>query len=167
MNTPLQKLASEADQLWKDITRAQEILAGLDRPSGRPSARTEARDKDLAKIRDFEEEAGHRVHVMEEYIMLLRPEDKTDALIQMAAAHQILRDNAAPADGENDLSPRQRLALRMLGEATAFLGQESGASIPENLSRRFGWMSDTTWEQVHSESCVLLDRYYGQIDKAA
>lgn len=167
MSTPLQTLAAEADLLWKDITRAQEILAGLDRPSGRPSARTEARDRDLAKVRDFEEESCDRVHLMEEYMMLLKPEDRTDALIQMAAAHQILRDNASPTDGERDLSPRQRLALRMLGEATAFLGQESGPSIPENLSGRFGWNSGITWEQVLVESRVLLDRYHGQVEKAA
>ncbi len=167
MSTPLQTLAAQADQLWKEITRADEILLSLDRPSGRPSARTEARDKDLGKIRQFFEEARDRFHLMEEYMMLIKPEDKSDALIQIAAAHQILKENATPPEVNGEPSSRQRLALRMLAEATVFLEREGGTSISTTFGGLFGWKAGISWEEVLAQSRALLDRYHGQIEKAA
>lgn len=165
MTTPLQRLAAEADQLWKEITRADEIIVKLDKPGGR-AARADTRESDMCQIRLFFDEATARVHLIEDYMMLLKPEDKKDALIQIAAVHEISKEYATPSDEPHEPSSKHRLASRMLAEATAFLERDSGTSI-SSLGEAFGWRSPITWDDILSRSRALLDRYHGQIEKTA
>jgi hypothetical protein len=166
MTTTLQKLAAEADQLWKDITRADEILTKFEKAAGRPSSRVEARDLDLAEIKHFFDEASARVHRIEDFMMLLKPEDKTDALMQVAAVVEMAKDYAIPSDGPYEPSPRHFLASRALAEGAAFLERDAGISI-SSLGQAFGWMAPVTWEKTLADTRTLLERYHGQVEKAA
>lgn len=161
MATPLQTLAAEAARLWADISRAQEMIAKL----RRPGARSDALDEDLAQIRWFVEEATARARAIESYMMLMKPEDITDAMILVSSATELAKDYASSSDEPHEPTARHRLAARMLEEACALLERESGTTADALGIVEFGGKS-ATWERTLIDARAILERH-GQTDKAA
>lgn len=153
MTTRIQALAAETGRLWVDITRADEIII-----ANKPGARVSDQIKsDIASIERFMTEASGRAHLIEDYMMLLKPEDIKDALILVNMAGSIAKDYSTSSDEAHSPEARHQMVSRVLAEATLLLENECGTTLKALGMEAF--RGSDLWEDSLRKWHELLDRY--------
>jgi outer membrane murein-binding lipoprotein Lpp len=150
MSTPIQKVASQIGQLWKDIDEAHEV---------------QANNKDVAEsatLNSFITDASLRAHRLEDSLALIRPNDMKDVLILLVS----LTDTIGQVSESSQLNPEQlSLAARTLTAVIAFLEVELGTSAP-SLGVGSLMTARSTWDQTIQEVRAIFTQYQ-RMPKAA